>query len=111
MMCSVELTVRLPRRSRRCLTGWPSPSPEDTATGVVTAVQISKATMPNVWQNLAGAFAYNSLGLPIALGVLYPFFSILLSPLLAAAAMSFSSVTVIANANRLKRFTPKEVTS
>ena len=76
--------------------------------GVVTAVQISKATMRNVWQNLTGAFAYNSAGLPIALGLLYPFFGILLSPLLAAAAMSFSSVTVIANANRLKRFKPKE---
>ncbi|MFZ5872499.1 MAG: copper-translocating P-type ATPase, partial [Actinomycetota bacterium] len=61
--------------------------------GVVTAVQISKATMRNVWQNLVGAFGYNSLGLPIALGLLYPFFGILLSPLLAAAAMSFSSVT------------------
>jgi len=79
--------------------------------GVVTAVQISKATMRNVWQNLVGAFGYNSLGLPVALGVLYPFFGILLSPLLAAAAMSFSSVTVISNANRLKRFTPKEITS
>jgi P-type Cu+ transporter len=79
--------------------------------GVVTAVQISKATMRNVWQNLVGAFAYNTAGLPIALGLLYPFFGILLSPLLAAAAMSFSSVTVIANANRLKRFTPKEVRS
>ena len=79
--------------------------------GVVTAVQISRSTMRNVWQNLVGAFGYNSLGLPIALGVLYPFFGILLSPLLAAAAMSFSSVTVIANANRLKRFTPKEVRS
>ena len=79
--------------------------------GVVTAVQISKATMRNVWQNLIGAFAYNTAGLPIALGLLYPLFGILLSPLLAAAAMSFSSVTVIANANRLKRFTPKEVRS
>jgi len=79
--------------------------------GVVTAVQISKATMRNVWQNLIGAFAYNTAGLPIALGLLYPFFGILLSPLLAAGAMSLSSVTVIANANRLKRFTPKEVRS
>ena len=79
--------------------------------GVVTAVQISKATMRNVWQNLVGAFAYNTAGLPIALGLLYPLFGILLSPLLAAAAMSLSSVTVIANANRLKRFTPKEVRS
>ena len=79
--------------------------------GVVTAVQISKATLRNVWQNLVGAFAYNSLGLPIALGVLYPIFGILLSPLLAAAAMSFSSVTVISNANRLKGWKPKEVLS
>ncbi len=77
--------------------------------GVVTAAQISKATMRNVYQNLGGAFAYNAAGLPIALGVLYPFFGILLSPLLAAAAMSFSSVTVITNANRLKRWKPKEV--
>jgi len=54
-----------------------------------------------------GAFIYNVLGLPIALGVLYPFLGILLSPLLAAVAMSFSSVTVIANANRLKRWRPR----
>ena len=79
--------------------------------GVLTAVQVSQATMRNVWQNLVGAFAYNSLGLPIALGVLYPFLGILLSPLLAAAAMSFSSVTVISNANRLKKWTPKEIRS
>ena len=70
--------------------------------GVVTAIQISRATMRNVYQNLFGAFVYNVLGLPIALGILYPFFGILLSPLLAAVAMSFSSVTVITNANRLK---------
>jgi Cu+-exporting ATPase len=76
--------------------------------GVVTAMQISRATMRNVYQNLAGAFIYNSLGLPIALGVLYPFVSILLSPLLAALAMSFSSVTVISNANRLKRWKPAQ---
>ncbi|MBI3015648.1 MAG: copper-translocating P-type ATPase [Candidatus Tectomicrobia bacterium] len=75
--------------------------------GVVTAIQISRATMRNVYQNLFGAFIYNALGLPIALGVLYPFFSILLSPLLAAIAMSFSSVTVITNANRLKRWRPR----
>ncbi len=75
--------------------------------GVVTAIQISRATMRNVYQNLVGAFVYNVLGLPIALGVLYPVFGILLSPLLAAVAMSFSSVTVIANANRLKRWTPR----
>ena len=74
--------------------------------GVVTAIQLSRATMHNVYQNLVGAFIYNSAGLPIALGVLYPFFGILLSPLLAALAMSFSSVTVISNANRLKGWKP-----
>ena len=74
--------------------------------GVVTAIQISRATMRNVYQNLVGAFVYNSIGIPIALGLLYPFLGILLSPILAAAAMSFSSVTVISNANRLKRFKP-----
>jgi Cu+-exporting ATPase len=73
---------------------------------VVTAIQISRATMRNVYQNLTGAFIYNMLGLPVALGLLYPFFGILLSPLLAALAMSFSSVTVVANANRLKRWRP-----
>ena len=76
--------------------------------GVVLAIEVSRATMRNVYENLFGAFVYNSLGLPIALGVLYPFFGILLSPLLAAAAMSFSSVTVITNANRLRHFRPKE---
>ena len=79
--------------------------------GVVLAIGISKATMRNVYQNLFGAFIYNSLGLPIALGVLYPFFGILLSPILAAVAMSLSSVTVIANANRLKRWRPTEEVS
>ena len=74
--------------------------------GVVTAIEISRATMRNVYQNLVGAFVYNTLGIPIALGVLYPFFGLLLSPLLAALAMSFSSVTVIGNANRLKRWQP-----
>jgi Cu+-exporting ATPase len=76
-------------------------------TGVVTAIQISRATMANVYQNLFGAFIYNTLGLPVALGVLYPFTGLLLSPLLAALAMSFSSVTVISNANRLKRWKPR----
>ncbi len=74
--------------------------------GVVTAIQISRATMRNVYQNLFWAFAYNTIGIPIALGVLYPFLGILLQPILAAAAMSFSSVTVISNANRLKKFRP-----
>ena len=77
--------------------------------GVVLAIQISRATMRNVYQNLVGAFIYNTMGLPIALGLLYPFFGILLSPLLAALAMSFSSVTVIANANRLKLWHPRTV--
>ncbi len=75
--------------------------------GVVLAIQISQATMRNVYQNLVGAFVYNVFGLPVALGVLYPFFGVLLSPLLAALAMSFSSVTVIGNANRLKRWRPR----
>ena len=75
--------------------------------GVVLAIQISRTTMRNVYQNLVGAFIYNSLGIPVALGALYPLVGMLLSPLMAAAAMSFSSVTVIANANRLKRFRPQ----
>ncbi len=77
--------------------------------GVAAAIGVSRATIRNVYQNLFGAFVYNSLGLPIALGVLYPFTGLLLSPLLAALAMSFSSVTVISNANRLKRFRLQEV--
>ena len=77
--------------------------------GVVSAIAISRATMRNVYQNLFGAFVYNGLGLPVALGVLYPFLGLLLSPILAALAMSFSSVTVIGNANRLKRFKLAEV--
>ncbi len=77
--------------------------------GVVMAIQISRATMRNVYQNLFGAFIYNTIGIPIAMGILYPFLGVLLSPLMAAVAMSFSSVTVIANANRLKRFKPKGV--
>lgn len=77
--------------------------------GVVDGILISKATMRNVRQNLVGAFGYNTLGIPIAAGLLYPFFGILLSPIIAGAAMAFSSVTVVANANRLRRFQPKEV--
>ncbi|HEX9123612.1 MAG TPA: heavy metal translocating P-type ATPase [Actinomycetota bacterium] len=77
--------------------------------GVVTAIEVSRATMRNVYQNLVGAFFYNSAGLPVAAGLLYPFFGILLSPLIAAAAMAFSSVTVVSNANRLRRFRPQEV--
>lgn len=77
--------------------------------GVVAAVQLSRATMRNIKQNLFGAFIYNTLGLPVAAGVLYPAFGILLSPLIAAAAMAFSSVTVVTNANRLRRFQLKGV--
>jgi P-type Cu+ transporter len=77
--------------------------------GVATAVEISRATMRNIEQNLAGAFVYNGAGLPIAAGVLYPFTGLLLSPLIAAAAMAFSSLTVVSNANRLRHRTPKEV--
>ncbi len=69
--------------------------------GIVRARKLSKATMRNIRQNLFFAFIYNSLGVPIAAGVLYPFFGLLLSPILAAAAMSFSSVSVITNSLRL----------
>ena len=73
--------------------------------GIVRARVLSRATMGNIKQNLFFAFIYNSLGVPIAAGVLYPFFGLLLSPMIAAAAMSFSSVSVIANALRLRRIT------
>ncbi|HDM09659.1 MAG TPA: heavy metal translocating P-type ATPase [Desulfobacteraceae bacterium] len=72
-------------------------------TGIVRAIKLSKATMKNIKQNLFFAFVYNSLGVPIAAGVLYPFFGILLSPVIAAAAMSFSSVSVVGNSLRLRR--------
>ncbi len=71
--------------------------------GIVRARRLSRATMRNIRENLFFAFIYNSLGVPIAAGVLYPFFGLLLSPIIAAAAMSFSSVSVIANALRLRR--------
>jgi Cu+-exporting ATPase len=71
--------------------------------GIVRARRLSNATMRNIRQNLFFAFLYNSLGVPIAAGVLYPFFGILLSPMIAAAAMSFSSVSVIGNALRLRK--------
>jgi Cu+-exporting ATPase len=71
--------------------------------GIVRARALSRATMANIKQNLFFAFVYNSLGVPIAAGMLYPFFGLLLSPMLAAAAMSFSSVSVITNALRLRR--------
>jgi Cu+-exporting ATPase len=71
--------------------------------GIVRARLLSRATMRNIRQNLFWAFAYNSVGIPMAAGILYPFFGILLSPMIAAAAMSFSSVSVIGNALRLRR--------
>ena len=71
--------------------------------GIVRARRLSRATMRNIRQNLFFAFIYNSLGVPLAAGVLYPFFGLLLSPIIAAAAMSFSSVSVIGNALRLRR--------
>ncbi len=71
--------------------------------GIVRALRLSRATMRNIKQNLFWAFAYNALGVPIAAGVLYPFVGVLLSPIFAAAAMSFSSVSVVGNALRLRR--------
>ncbi|MEN8303151.1 MAG: HAD-IC family P-type ATPase, partial [Campylobacterota bacterium] len=70
--------------------------------GIVRARKLSRATMKNIRENLFFAFVYNSAGVPIAAGLLYPFFGILLSPVIAAAAMSLSSVSVISNALRLK---------
>ena len=70
--------------------------------GIVRARRLSRATMRNIRQNLFFAFIYNSLGVPIAAGILYPFSGLLLSPMIAAAAMSFSSLSVISNALRLR---------
>jgi P-type Cu+ transporter len=70
--------------------------------GIVKAIHASRAVMRNIRQNLFFAFIYNALGVPIAAGVLYPFFGLLLSPMIAGAAMSFSSVSVIVNALRLR---------
>ncbi len=76
--------------------------------GVVDLIEISEATFANIRQNLVGAFIYNVLGIPVAAGVLYPGFGILLKPIYAGAAMAFSSVTVVTNANRLRRFKPRK---
>jgi Cu+-exporting ATPase len=73
--------------------------------GLVTAIDLSRATMRNIRQNLAFAFVYNALGIPIAAGLLYPAFGLTLSPMIAAAAMALSSLSVVANASRLRRFT------
>jgi Cu+-exporting ATPase len=72
--------------------------------GVLTAIALSRATIRNIKQNLFWAFAYNTILIPVAAGVLFPFFGILLNPIFAAAAMGLSSVTVVSNALRLRRF-------
>ncbi len=77
--------------------------------GVVTAVDLSRATMRNIRQNLVFAFLYNSLGIPIAAGALYPAFGITPGPMVAAAAMAMSSLSVVANSNRLRRFQPRPI--
>jgi len=73
--------------------------------GIARAIRLSRATMRNIRQNLFFAFLYNALGIPVAAGVLYPFFGLLLSPIIAGAAMSLSSVSVISNALRLRKET------
>lgn len=77
--------------------------------GVVTAIEVSRATLRNIKQNLFGAFIYNVLGIPIAAGLFYPLFGLLLSPIIAGAAMAASSITVVTNANRLRFFEPRPV--
>jgi Cu+-exporting ATPase len=74
--------------------------------GVATAIDLSRATMRNIRQNLFFALAYNGVGIPVAAGILYPFFGIRLSPMIAAAAMALSSLSVVGNANRLRRYHP-----
>ncbi|MEX1670253.1 heavy metal translocating P-type ATPase [Zhongshania guokunii] len=76
--------------------------------GLADAIAVSKATLRNIKQNLFGAFIYNVAGVPFAAGVLYPFFGLLLNPVIAGAAMAFSSLTVVTNANRLRFFKAKE---
>jgi Cu+-exporting ATPase len=76
--------------------------------GVADAIAISKATLRNIKQNLFGAFIYNTLGIPVAAGILYPLMGLLLNPMIAGAAMAMSSVTVVSNANRLRFFKPAD---
>jgi Cu+-exporting ATPase len=80
-------------------------------TGVVTAINLSRSTMRNIRQNLFFAFAYNIVGIPIAAGILYPFLGLRLSPMIAAAAMAMSSLSVVSNSNRLRGFRPKPIRS
>jgi len=74
--------------------------------GVVTAISLSRATVRNIRRNLFFALAYNAIGIPVAAGILYPFLGIRLSPAIAAAAMALSSLSVVGNANRLRRYHP-----
>jgi Cu+-exporting ATPase len=74
--------------------------------GVADAIGLSKATLQNIRQNLVGAFIYNTLGIPVAAGILYPFIHLLLNPMIAGAAMALSSFTVVSNANRLRWLKP-----
>jgi Cu+-exporting ATPase len=78
-----------------------------TPSSISYTIELSKATVKNIKQNLFGAFIYNSLGIPIAAGILYPFYGFLLSPVVAGAAMALSSITVVTNANRLRNFKSK----
>ena len=78
----------------------------DDLRGVVKAMQISKRTMRTIKQNLFWAFFYNSMGIPIAAGILYPIWEIALNPIYAAAAMALSSVSVVSNSLRLRQFSP-----
>jgi len=76
--------------------------------GLADAIAVSKATLRNIKQNLFGAFIYNVAGVPFAAGLLYPIFGLMLNPVIAGAAMAFSSLTVVSNANRLRLFKPQE---
>jgi P-type Cu+ transporter len=78
--------------------------------GIVTAITLSRATMRNIKENLVFAWGYNTIGIPIAAGVLYPVIGLLLSPMIAAAAMAASSLSVVGNANRLRRYRPPQLT-
>lgn len=76
--------------------------------GVVTAISLSRTTMRNIKQNLFWAYIYNTVGLPVAAGILYPLWGLLLSPILGAAAMALSSISVVLNATRLRGFRPPQ---